>query len=265
MSRQAVHTLKVIATLARLQLSTAMMYRVSFWGAFLVDLTVFSIQLLFFGVLAQNGGIGDWNLHHLTVFTGAFIALDGLYMGTYFFGVLALPDKIRTGALDLALVKPVNALLYTSFGQTNPGALTLSAAGLGIAAYGGAGLGVLSVGNGLRFIIVLLCMYLLMYALMVGLRTASFWLTRVNAFQQMEGALVEFSFRLPAPAIQGAWKLLLYVLLPYGLMANMPAQALFSPFGLQEWLLCTGVTAFFLGLALCLWHVGLKRYDSASS
>lgn len=265
MTSQAVHTMKVIATLAKLQLSTAMMYRVSFWGAFLVDLTVFSIQLLFFSVLAQNDGIGDWSIFHLTVFTGAFIALDGLYMGTYFFGVIALPDKIRTGSLDFALVKPVNTLLYTSFAHVNPGSLALFAAGLGIAAFGGAGLGVLSAGNGLRFLIVLFFMYLLMYALMVCLRTASFWLTRVNAFQQMENALVEFSFRLPAPAIQGGWKLLLYVLLPYGLMANMPAHALFSPFDLQEWLLCIGVTAFFLGLAHYLWHLGLKRYDSASS
>lgn len=265
MMKQGVHTLRVIATLARMQLSAVMMYRVSFWGAFLVDLTVFSIQLLFFGVLAQNGNIGAWNIHHLTVFTGTFIALDGLYMATYFFGIIALPDKVRTGALDLALVKPVNPLLYTTFGSLNPGSLSLFFVGLGIAACGGARLGVLSVGSVLRFAVVFLLMYLLMYALMLCLRCTSFWLTKVNAFHKMEETLVEFSFKLPSPAIHGAWKILLYVALPYGLMANMPSQALFSPFGLQEWLLCACVTVFFLGLALFLWTSGLKRYDSASS
>ena len=265
MMKQAFHSIRVIVTLAKLQLSAAMMYRTSFWGAFLVDLTVFSIQLLFFGVLSQNGNIGDWNIDHLTVFVGTFIALDGLYMATYFFGIIALPDKIRTGALDLVLVKPVTPLLYITFGSLNMGCLALLIAGLGIVAYGGVKLGALSVINVLRFAVVFMIMYLLMYALMLCLRCVSFWLTKVNAFHKMESTLVEFSFKLPSPGIHGAWKILLFVVLPYGLMANMPSQALFSPFGLQEWLLCIGVTIFFLGLSLLLWKLGMQRYDSASS
>jgi ABC-2 type transport system permease protein len=251
--------------LAKMQTSSAMMYRASFWGAFFADLTLFLIQLLFFGVISQNGNIGDWNIYHLTVFIGTFIALDGLYMATYFFGIISLPDKIRRGTLDLIIIKPVNTLVYTTFSSLNMGSVGLFLVGLGIVFYGGAKLGVLSIISVIQFIIVFILMYILMYALMLCLRCVSFWLTKVNALNKMENTLVEFSFSLPAPGIQGAWKILLFVILPYGLMANMPSVALFGQFGLEQWSLCFGVTSFFLMLSLLLWSLGRSRYDSASS
>lgn len=263
--KQGLKTVKVILMLARLQISSAMMYRASFWGAFFVDLSFFLIQLLFFNVISQNGNIGDWNIYHLTVFVGTFTALDGLYMATYFFGILSLPDKIRTGTLDLVIVKPVNTLLYTTFDRLNLGSLVLFGVGLGITAYGGAKLGVLTMMGCLQFFIVFMHMVVLMYALMLGLRCTSFWLTKISVLDKVEGVLVDFSIKLPSPAIHGAWKILLFIVLPYGLMANMPSQALFNRFGLRQWSLVIGVTAFFLFFSRWLWHLGRKKYDSASS
>lgn len=263
--KRTLHTLRVILALAKLQLSSAMIYRASFWGAFFADLTLFLVQLLFFRVITQHGAIGDWNVHHLTVFIGAFVALDGLYMATYFFGIIRLPNQIRTGELDLAIVKPVNTLLYVTFSNINLGSLALFLVGLGIVAYGGAQLAALSLRSVLRFLLVFSLVYLLMYALMLCLRVAAFWMTQVNAFNRVENTLVEFSFRLPSPAIRGVWKAVLFVILPYGLMANLPAQALFGPFGWTEWALGLGTTATFLALAGWLWKRGMRRYDSASS
>ncbi len=263
--KRVLHTLRVIFTLAKMQMSSAMMYRASFWGAFFADITLFLIQLLFFSVITRNGNIGDWNVYHLTVFVGSFIALDGFYMATYFFGIIRLPNKIRTGELDLAIVKPVNTVLYVTCSNLNMGSFLLGFVGLGIAFYGGAKLGTLSIGSVLQFLVVLTLMFILMYALMLALRCAAFWMTKVNAFSHMENTLVEFSFKLPAPAIHGAWKIMLFIILPYGLMANMPSQALFGPFGLAEWGYSVGTTVCFLALALWLWNKGMRRYDSASS
>ena len=263
--REMVHTIRVLLVLAKMQISASMMYRTNFWGVFFADLTFFMIQLLFFNVIVQNRSIGGWNVHHLTVFIGTFIALNGLYMATYFFGIIVLPEKIRTGALDLAIVKPVNTLLYTTFGTLNMGAFLVFFVGVGIVLYGGARLGALSISGLMQFAAVFSLMYVLMYAFMLLLRCASFWLTRVSVFNNFENTFVEFAFRLPLPAIHGAWKILLFVLIPYGLMANMPAAALFGPFGFKEWILCVGVTAFFSGVALFTWCSGRRIYDSASS
>jgi ABC-2 type transport system permease protein len=258
-------SLKVIFELARLQLSSSMIYRFSFWGAFLGDLVLFLIQLLFFGVITRGGTIGDWNINHLTVFIGTFIALDGFYMATYFFGTIGLPRKIQTGDLDLAIVKPVSTLIYVTFGNLNLGSLGLGFVGLCIALYGGISLQAITFIGVLQYFIVLFLMYWLMYALMLCLRCASFWFIKTNAFNEMENTMVDFSFKLPAPAIQAGWKIVLFVVLPYGLMANMPAKALFSTFGITEWLMSIGTTVFFMLLCFGLWKLGLRRYDSASS
>ncbi len=255
----------VLKALIKVQFSRATVYRFSFWTAFFGDLILFLVQLAVFGAIAKNGTIGGWTADHLTVFTGTFIALDGLYMTTYFFGIISLPDKIRTGTLDLLLIKPLNPLFQVTFGQFNLGTLALVPVGFGMAFWGAARLNALSFASAVRFTAVFLLMYVLMYALMLAFRCLGFWLTRLNAFNELENTMVEFSFRLPAPAIQGLWKLLLFIALPYGLMANLPAQALFGPFSLTEWLLGIGTTSVFLALSFLLWHKGLKRYDSASS
>ncbi len=265
MIHHLLHALKVIRTMAKLKISSAMMYRASFWSAFCADLTLFSLQLVFFGVVAKNGTIGDWTVWHLTVFTGSFVALDGLFMATYFFGVLSLPEKIRTGTLDLVIVKPVGALWFVSFGELDIGSFALCGIGLIITGVGAAQLGVLTLPNCLRFVAALLLMYLLLYSISLCIRCAAFWLTKVDALQDVENTLMDMSFRLPAPAIHGAWRVLLFVILPYGLIANLPSLAMFGQMRPVYWLLCTVVTAFFFGLALLLWNRGMKRYDSSSA
>lgn len=259
------HSLRVIFELAKIQLSSSMVYRFSFWGAFFADLSLFLIQLIFFGVITSNGTIGDWNINHLTVFVGTFIALDGFYMATYFFGIIDIPNKIQFGTLDLAIIKPVNTLIYVTFGNLSLGSFGLGFVGLCIAFYGGAKLGAITLTGVLQYLLILFLMYWLMYALMLCLRCASFWLTKTTAFNEMENTMVEFSFKLPAPAIQAGWKIVLFIILPYGLMANMPAKALFGGFRVTEWLMCVSVNTFFMLLALWLWKLGLRRYDSASS
>ncbi len=265
MMQRILHALRVMRTLAKLKLSSAMMYRASFWGAFCADLTLFSLQLVFFGIVAKNGAIGDWTVWHLTVFTGSFIVLDGLYMATCFFGVYSLPEKIRTGMLDLVIVKPVGALWFVSFGELNIGSFALCGVGLVITGVGTARLGLLTLPNCLRFALALLLMYLLLYAISFCIRCAAFWLTKVNGLLDVENTLMDMSFRLPAPAIHGAWRVLLFVVLPYGMIANLPSLALFGQMRLAHWLLSIGITAFFFALMLYLWSRGMKRYDSASA
>ena len=161
----------VLKALFKVQFSRATVYRFSFWTAFFGDLVLFLVQLAVFGAIAKNGTIGGWTTDHLTVFTGTFIALDGLYMTTYFFGIISLPDKIRTGSLDLLLIKPLNPLFQITFGQFNIGTLALVPVGFGMAFWGAAQLNALCLTSAARFVAVFLLMYVLMYALMLAFRS----------------------------------------------------------------------------------------------
>lgn len=115
------------------------------------------------------------------------------------------------------------------------------------------------------YVLIFGMMFLLMYCLMVVLRVPAFWLVRINAFSSLENTLVEFSFRVPGVVFRGVWKVLLYVVLPYGLMATLPTQFLTGGMRLEHWLLAGGVLAVFWIIMLVLWKAGLRRYGSASS
>jgi ABC-2 type transport system permease protein len=99
----------------------------------------------------------------------------------------------------------------------------------------------------------------------VLLRVPAFWLVRITAFQDLENSLVEFSFRVPGVVFRGVWKFMLYVVLPYGLMATIPTQFLTGGMTLRHWLLVGGVCILFWVGTLGLWRIGLRRYGSASS
>ncbi|MGC6769225.1 ABC-2 family transporter protein [Enterococcus sp. LJL51] len=260
-----VYTVKILYTLMKVQLSSAMIYRFNFWGAFLIDSIFFGIQLLFFHVIAEDGMVGTWNIHQITVFIGTFITLDALYMATYFFGILSLPEKIRTGGLDQIFVKPVNALLYIAFGNINISSFLLFLLGIGIVSYGASHLEAITAVQLFQYIILFLLMYWLMFSLMLLLRSAAFWLTRISAINTLENTILETSFRLPYPAITSFWKLILLIVLPYGLIANMPAMALFGTLSWQHWLLCFTVPSAFSFLSLRIWRIGCRQYDSVSS
>jgi len=259
------HTFNVILTLAKMQVSKSMIYRYSFWGAFLCDTSMFLIQLLIFKVIAQDGHIGSWNVYHLTVFIGTYMALDGLYMATYFFGLIELPWKIRSGNLDLIIIKPVSTLFYAAFSSLNLGSILQFITGLIVVFYGAVKLHVFYVPHIIQFIIIFTLMYVLMFLLMLCIRCLSFWMTKINSFAMLEDTLIDFSFKLPSPAIRGGWRIVLFAVLPYGLMANMPSEAIFGEFSIRKWCLCIGVVAFFSLLAFVLWKFGRCHYDSASS
>jgi ABC-2 type transport system permease protein len=257
----------ILTTLFRCRVSRQMMYRLSFWTAFWVDLLIFLIQLLtFYTIFRQIDTIGGWGLPHMAIFLGTFTMLDSLYMCTYFFGVINIPEKIRTGMLDLYLTRPVNSLFLLSVEGLDFGSILLTIPGFMMVVWGVRELGIqVTLGLVAGYVLLFLMMYLLMYCLMVVLRVSAFWLVRANAARELEDTLVQFSFRVPGVVFRGAWKVLLYVLLPYGLMATFPAQFLTGGLHLRHWLLAFGVLGGFLFLTRLLWQVGLRRYGSASS
>jgi len=258
---------RILWTLIRCRVSRQMVYRLSFWTAFWVDLLIFVMQLITFSaIFSQVPAIGGWTLAHMAIFLGTFTMLDATYMGTYFFGVLAIPEKIRTGGLDLYLTKPVNPLFLLTVEGVDFGSIMLTVPGFLMVAWGVQRLAIhLTVGLVAGYALLFAMMYLLMYAVMVALRVAAFWLVRTNAFSELENSLVEFSFRIPGVVYQGAWKVLFYVLVPYGLMATLPTQYLTGGMRWYHWALAGGVlAAFWAGMSL-LWRAGLRRYGSASS
>ena len=259
--------LRVVATMIRLRLARSAAEPASFWSALLVDTSVFGVQALVFAlVYGAVDSVNGWERWQAIFFVGSFMLVDGAWMCLYFFGVLGIPEAIRTGRLELFLAKPADPLLCLSFERTDPGSAFILLPALALVV-GSARAGGLEPGLGgiLAYAMALVLMLILMHSLMVLARSAAFWLGRLGALQEAENALVEFGFRLPGKALRGPWRLLFRGLLPYGLVGSFPAEVFFAEAGAGAWALALALTLGFAALSRLVWEAGLRRYTGTGS
>lgn len=114
-----------------------MVFRLSFFGAFFVDGSLFLLQLLMFGAIyTQVDSIGGWTQGQMLIFVGTFSLINALNMVVFFFGVIGIPDKIKSGSLDYYLTKPANPLLRLIFEEVSLGSVPLIFLSIGIIIYG---------------------------------------------------------------------------------------------------------------------------------
>lgn len=258
--------LRVIRLLFKLRLSHMMMYRLSFFGAFFVDGCLFVIQLMVFSAIySYTPSIGGWSQGEMYIFIGTFSLINALNMVLFFFGTNDIPDKIVSGRLDHYLTKPMNPLLRLTFESINPGSVPLVILSLGIVGYGvsltGADVtGWQVAGYGLLVVI----MTVLWYDVGLILRTLPFFVASAGNITRLE-ELLDLCMKIPGTLFKGAFKVLFYAVLPYGIMSTIPSRYIAGKLGAGELLYGLLITALFTVLALRLWKLGLKHYKSASS
>lgn len=259
--------LKIIYMLFKMKISRTMAFRFSFFGAFFVDGSMFLIQLMMFSAIySQVESIGGWERHEVLFFIGTFSLINALNMTIFFFGIISIPDKIRTGKLDLYITKPINTLLYLSLESINVGSFPLVIASIGILIYAVSGMGIIITASKIvGYIFLVILMLILYYDMMVILRTIVFFVIQASSILHLEGELITLCMKIPGVCFRGAFKVLFYLILPYGIMATIPTQyfsGTLTPLGM---IYAIGVTIAFTAFTLVFWKIGLRNYKSASS
>jgi len=259
--------LKIIKLLIQYKWSRMMMFRADFFLAFFADSTLFLIQLLTFETIySQIDSIGGWTRGQMIIFVGTFSMINALNMVIYFFGILDLPGKIRRGDLDHYLTKPVNPLLRLTFEEFNIGSLPLVIISILIIAYGVSVEGVeVSLLTGIGYAFFVLLMTLLWYDMELILRSVPFFVLSASGLLRIEEQLLEFNFKVPGILYKGAYKVIFYFLLPYGIMSTVPTQLITGTISGTGLFVSAITVIFFTALALRLWKFGLRHYKSASS
>lgn len=259
-------SLKILLMLFKMKLSKNMAFRFSFFGVFFVDGTLYLIQLLMFSAIYSNvESIGDWNKYQMILFICTFLLIDSLNMALFFFGVYTIPEKIKTGQMDLYITKPINSLFHISFESIDVGSLPLVFITSGIIGYATSNLNIeLTLFKILGYCILVIMMLVLYYDLMVLSRTVSFFFISTSSIERLESEVITLCFKIPGTLFKGVFKLLFSLILPYGLIATVPAQFLsgtLTPTGLLYSLL---VVCGFTALTIGFWRFGLKNYKSVS-
>ena len=259
--------IKIIYILLKMKLSRNMAFRFSFFNAFLIDGSMFFIQLMMFSAIySQVESIGGWDRQQMLFFIGTFSLINALNMALCFFGLISIPRKIKSGELDFYIAKPVNSLFHLSFESMDLGSVPLIFASIGILVYAVSGMQMqITVLKVIVYIFLVLLMLLLYYDIMVILRTFPFFVIQASSMEQFEGEVITLCMKIPGTLFKGAFKLLFYVVLPYGIMATVPAQFFTGTLTLSGFIYSVVIVIAFTAFTFAFWRLGLRCYKSASS
>ncbi|MCK5130125.1 MAG: ABC-2 family transporter protein [Clostridiales bacterium] len=258
--------LRFIWILFKLKLSHLMVFRLSFFGAFFADGILFLIQLLVFSAIYGNVDmIGNWNQAQMIIFIGTFSLINAISMVLAFFGINQLPNKIKSGALDHYLTKPISPLLRLSFESIDLGSIPLIVLAMVLIAYGISISGIILTFTSVAgYIVLVILMTILWYDVELIIRTIPFFVVSGTAITRVE-ELLELCFRVPGILFKGVYKIVFYFILPYGIMATVPTQFISNTITTWELAYGVGIVLLFTVFTIWLWRFGVSHYKSASS
>ena len=267
MTNRIKKNMHVLRELFYLRVHGLMVFRFDFFAPFFVDGSLFMIQLMAFHAIYSNvDAIGSWGKGEMILYIGTFSLINALCMTIYFFGVNSIPYKVRSGELDLYLSKPISPLFLLTFENISPGSIPLIIMSICIIAYGAHMLNrKLTVVMIAGYVFWLIIMTILYYEMEVIIRSVSLYIVSMARMEQIEEASIDLCMKLPGIAFYGVYKLIFYLILPYGIMATLPVQSMIGEMNLQTAVYGICIAALFSAITAVLWKQGLKHYNSASS
>ncbi len=261
------HYLKIWLATARYSIVRTLMFRGDFFVWSLVELFWMSVNLLTISVLYRHtDAIAGWSKYQMMLLVGTSLLIQRFLMGFFWSSIFEMGRNVRNGNFDFFLAQPGNIMFMATTRKLDPDGLINSVVAAGVVIYSARQLG-LSPGAADVFLygLMILCGLVIHYSILLLSVSLVFWLTSAQGVEGTYFTLTEFS-RLPREAFTGIVTRVLFVwLLPVVVVSNTPAKSLFGGFNAWMLLWLAGAAAVWFGLAVWVFHRGLRRYASASS
>jgi len=215
-------------------------------------------------VTARVPQLAGWSRAELAFIVG-FATTARAISTTFLIAPFGVSGTVRSGRMDVLLVRPIGALFQMIGLSQQPNALGIGLTGIPIMAIAGAELGLRwTVGTVAYLALALVCGALIRFVvLMVVGIGAIWWETRSLLYPMMW--LYDF-VRFPLDVFSWPVRVLLTYVVPFGVAGFYPAAYVLRP-GEYGWALW-GVPATTLTLLLvvrALWAYTLQRYSSTGS
>jgi len=252
--------LKFLLAVWKANLLSAMEYRAAFLsqviGMMLNNFMYFTIWIIFFNRFKDVRG---WGVNDMYLTFGVLASSFGL-VSMLFGNTFNLSDIISKGRLDYYLSMPRPVLLHTV-------ASRMIASGMGDFSYGFVSYalsGYFTWDGLLRFVLATLLGAVVLAAFLIMIQSFAFWLGIMSNLSALAlNALLTFGI-YPITLFDNYAKLILFTLIPAALMGAVPADFIrvFTWQTLAE--LLVGAAAFLL-IAVAVFRLGLRRYESGSA
>ena len=259
------HWIRLLGAFWRLNLAEELQYRANFIASVLGTLFNLATALLTLALFFHHTTtLGGWDYWEIVVLLGVFNALTGVVEAVLRPGIGQLAGEVRSGELDLVLVKPVDAQGFVSFRRLDIWRLTDVVLGLGLAGYALFRMGhTPSLAQLTAFGLSLAAAAIVVYAIWVVLMSLAFWFVSVENIAVLFDAVYEGA-RYPVSAYPGALRFLFVYLIPIAWTTTVPASALTGRLRPEIGLAAVLVAGLVFALARVLWGAALRRYSGAS-
>jgi ABC-2 type transport system permease protein len=261
----SVRDLRIAAALLRASLIGAMQYR----SDFLLDAVLGLLRtaaavgptMLLFGVRSEVAG---WTAPDVTLVLGLYLTAHAVLSGLVEPNLGEVVENIRSGNLDLVLLKPADAQLLVSFRRVQPSAVWDLLGGLLVIGWACAHRPVPGIGDALLALGMVGAGLVALYSLWLLAICTSFFFVRVDNLRYVLGAIGDAG-RNPLPVYPGWVRFVLTAVVPVGLITTFPASALRGEARLATLAVAMGVSLGFAAASRYTWNRSLAAYTSSGS
>ena len=243
-----------------------MEYRGNFYLSILemflvIGTSIAAVLVMFQHTTTMNG----WTLPEMIVLLGVYYMIQGGVNLVFSPSFERLMEHVRAGTLDFHLLKPVNVQFLVSTRHLRVVRAADLLLGLAVVIFGLVQVGVeIGVGPALLFVLSLFFGIALVYSLLLGLVTLSFWFVRVENLLAIFWAFTEAG-RFPVDVYPLWLRVSLSTIVPIGIAVTAPANVIA---GRMDWIgvaMLAAGTVLAVAIASALWRRGLKSYTGASA
>lgn len=250
----------------RISASASMAYRGDFLLEGVMTLMWMGLTLLPLIVLYDGReSVAGWDEPSALVVIAYFMGVRAVLESLVSPSVIDLVERIRTGAFDYVLLKPVDSQALMSTSRFEPWKIIelLAAVALVVYAFWLRGeppapvdiaLGILLFASGI----------LAMYSLWIACAAASFWVVRLDNLTFLLGAIFDTA-RWPVHVFRGAWRFVFTFVIPVAVMTTYPAMALLGRLDVDTSLIVVSGALALFALSRIVWVAAIRNYTSASS
>jgi ABC-2 type transport system permease protein len=251
---------------ARYSIVRTLMFRGDFFVWSLVELFWMSVNLLTISVIyGHTKSIAGWSEYQMVLLLGTSMLIQRFLMGFFWSSIFEMGRNVRTGNFDFFLAQPGNVMFMATTRKIDPDGLINAVVAAAIVVFALNKLQIHPTPNQIALYLVMVgCGLVIHYSILVISISLVFWLTSAQGVEGTYFALTEFS-RLPGRAFRGVARLIFVWILPVVVVSNAPALLLLERFNWRWTAGLVGFAVLWFGVAVLVFHRGLRRYTSASS